>query len=176
PRKRRTQRADALRRDNRNEPSLPRQRERALVAGRVGLTDRGEGVVLVADKQQVPPDAIGLRGDLRDALEHRSLEIELQHYPENARQPRVHAHGKVERQYAAALEQRVERRERLRLAWRGFFGIGAARRAERAVHGRTVIEKREKDDDPFRDRGPEPVVEPAPPVQVPALYGLELVS
>src|SRR5690606_4023512 len=87
-----------------------------------------------------------------------------------------HAYGKVERQYAAALEQRVERRERLRLAWRGFFGIGAARRAERAMHGRTVIEKREKDDDPFRDRGREPVVEPAQPVQVPALYGLELVS
>ena len=52
---RRPQGADALRRDDRNQPRLAGQRERALVAGRVGLADRGERVVLVADEEQVAP-------------------------------------------------------------------------------------------------------------------------
>src|SRR5215510_7501002 len=46
----RTQRTDALSGHNRNQAGLPRQGERALVAGRVRLTDSGEGVVLVADE------------------------------------------------------------------------------------------------------------------------------
>ena len=52
---RRPQRPDALRRDDRNQPRLPRQRERALVTGRVGFADGGEGVVLVGDEEQVAP-------------------------------------------------------------------------------------------------------------------------
>ena len=50
-----SQRADALRRDDRNQPRLARQRERAFVAGRVGFADGRKGVVLVGDEQQVAP-------------------------------------------------------------------------------------------------------------------------
>ena len=58
PRQRRAQRADALRGDDRNQPRLAGQRERALVAGRIRFTHCGEGVVLVADEQQVAPGAL----------------------------------------------------------------------------------------------------------------------
>lgn len=80
PRQSRAKRADALRGDDRNEPRLPGERERALVAGRIHFTHCGKCVVFVADKQQVAPDALRRGRDLRNALQYRALEIQLQHY------------------------------------------------------------------------------------------------
>src|SRR5581483_6243108 len=51
----RTERADALRGDNRNELRLTRQRKSPFVAGRVRFTNGRERVVLVADEQQIAP-------------------------------------------------------------------------------------------------------------------------
>src|SRR4051812_1202817 len=73
------ERADALRGDNWDQPRLARQRKRTLIAGRIHFAHRRERVVLVADEQQVSPDALRMCRDLRDALKHGALEIEFQH-------------------------------------------------------------------------------------------------
>src|SRR5262245_51498884 len=86
-RQRGPQRTDALRGDNWNQPGLARERERPLVAGRIGFTDSGERVVLVADKQDVAPGAFGMGGDLGDPLQDGALEIELEHHAEDPGQP-----------------------------------------------------------------------------------------
>ena len=51
----RPQGADALRRDDRNQPGLPAQCERAFVAGWVGVAGRRKRVVFVTDEQDVAP-------------------------------------------------------------------------------------------------------------------------
>jgi hypothetical protein len=43
------------------------------------------------------------------------------------------------------------------------------------VHCRVVVEQRQKHDHAFGDRGTEPRIEPTPPVEIPAVEGLELV-
>ena len=99
--KRGTQRADALGRNDWNQPCLPRQREGALVARRVGFADGREGVVLVAHEQQVAPDPLRVSRDLRDALDDRALEVQLQHHAYRARKPGVQADREVQRQHMA---------------------------------------------------------------------------
>src|SRR5437773_2838362 len=73
-----SERADALRGDDRNEPRLPAQRERALVAGWVGVAGRGEAVILVANEQQIPPRFLRRRRDPWNAPEDGALEVQFQ--------------------------------------------------------------------------------------------------
>jgi len=80
---------------------LTRQREGTLVARGIGLADRCERVVLVADEQEIAPRPLRMCGNLGDPLEHRALEVELEHHAERARETGVQAHGKVQGQNVA---------------------------------------------------------------------------
>jgi hypothetical protein len=114
--------------------------------------------------------------DPRNALENGALEIQLEHHAQNAGEPRVHRHRKVECEDVARFEKRVEPRERLRFARFGLGRICSSRRAKRPVHGRVVIEEREEDDHTFRYGRPKARVQTTPSVTVPTLHGFELVS
>ena len=116
----------------------------------------------------------GCGADLRDALQHGALEVQLQHHADDAGQAGVHRDREVQRQDAAGVEQRVDRLERPRLARRARPQVGTPRRTERAVHGGVVVEQREEHDDALGDGGAEARVEPTPAVRVPALQRLEL--
>ena len=156
---------------------LARQREGALVAGRVGFADGREGVVLVADEQRGRARSasgcaviFGMRW--RTARWKSSFSIT----PSAARESRVQADREVQREHRA----RIRAVPRAAAAGRGspgfgVLGVDASRRAERAVHRRVVVEQRQEDDDAFGDRGAEPVVEPLPAVREPAVDGLDLV-
>ena len=78
-------------------------------------------MVLVADKHKITPRSFGMRRDLGDALKDCALEIQLEHHAQNAGEPRVHRHRKVECEDVARFEKRVEPRERL---WFARFGLG----------------------------------------------------
>src|SRR5690606_37079945 len=106
---------------------------------RVGLADRGEGVVLVADEHQVAPDARRVGGDPRNPLQHGPLKVELQHDAQGAREAGVHADREVQREHPSRFEEVLERWERLGCAGWLLTEIGRAWWAERAVDGRVVI-------------------------------------
>src|SRR6478735_9148345 len=112
------QRADALGCNNRNETGLARQRKRALVACWVRFADRSKGMVLVTDKQLVPPDGIRLGCYLRNAIQDRALEIQLQHDADDASQSGIRGNRKVQCQNLAGIEKGVDRWQRHRLSWR----------------------------------------------------------
>ena len=78
--------------------------------------------------------------DLRDALQHRALEIQLQHDADDAGQAGVQRHREVQREDAAGVEQRVDLVERLRVAGCAGPQVGTPRRTERTVHGGVVVE------------------------------------
>ena len=59
---------------------------------------------------------VGIRRDLRDAIQHRPLEIQLEHHAKSARQRGVERHRKVQAEHATLFEQILERRQRPRLA------------------------------------------------------------
>ena len=159
-----------------SEPGVPDSAARpTLVAGGVRLSDRGERVVLVADEHEVAPDALGLGGDLRNALEHGALEIQLQHNADDSRKPRVHRHREVQGQHTSRIQQRVDGFQWARLTIRQRSHVGAPRWAERSVDGRVVVEQRQEHNDAFGDGRAEPRIEPAPAVDVPPLEGFELV-
>jgi hypothetical protein len=82
---RRPQRADALGGDDRDQARLSGEGEGAFIATRIRLTDRGKRVILVADKQEVASHARRLRGHLRNPLQHRALEVQLQQHAQRAR-------------------------------------------------------------------------------------------
>jgi hypothetical protein len=68
-------------------------------------------------------------------LEYRALEIELQHDPQDPGEARVHSHRKVQREHLSALEQGVDRSERLRFSGWRVFGVSTSWRTECAMHG-----------------------------------------
>src|SRR6185437_11738899 len=56
--------------------------------------------------------SLGIELDLRDAIEHRSLEVELHHHTNRFGETWVQGHGKVKGAYLARLDQ-------LREGWQG---------------------------------------------------------
>ena len=64
--------------------------------GRVGVAHRGEGVVFVADEQQVPPRCSGCAVIFGNAREDGALKVQLQHHTQRAREPRIQADRKVQ--------------------------------------------------------------------------------
>ena len=94
-----------------------------------------------------------MRSDLRDALQDRALEVELQHHAERrARVPGSWPTGKFRaRTWPVSSSSSSGGSGR---GSPGFGGVGvrASRRAERAVDGRVLVEERQEHDDAFGDR------------------------
>ena len=104
---------------------------------------------------------------------HGALEVEFQHDAQRARQARIQADREVQREHLAALQELVERRQRLcRASGRPLARSVYAdlRRTERAPDGRVVVEQREEHDDALDDRGSEARFEANPVAVVPALH------
>src|SRR6185369_5173801 len=79
-RKRGTQRADTLGRDDRNALGLPREAEKFFVSGRIAFADRSEMLVFVAEKENLAKIPVFVRFNLWDAIQDGALEIELHHH------------------------------------------------------------------------------------------------
>ena len=119
-------------------------------------------------------DAFGLRRDLRDALEHGALEIQLQHDAQD-RAPAQGSSptGKFSARTLPALEQRVERRERLRLsrpAGRSVYALRGGQNARCTAGLSSNSDRNTTTPSTMDDRSRR--VEPTPAVQVPALDAL----
>src|SRR5258708_18032269 len=81
------ERADALRRDDRDALGLTGKTEEFFVASRLTLPNGSEMVVLVAEEKHLPEITLWLRLNLRDATQHGPLEVELHHYSQGLCQP-----------------------------------------------------------------------------------------
>src|SRR4051812_34214975 len=115
-------------------------------------------------------------GDLRNALQRRALEVQLEHHAETTRQRWVDRDRKVETQYMPAFQEILDRRQRpwvpgfrrchVRLAWR----------AKRAVDRRVFVEERQEDDDPFHNRRFDLDIQARPRVVEPPVNGFEAMT
>ena len=76
-------------------------RKGALVACGIGFADRRERVILVTHEQEVAPCPLRMCGNSGDSLEHGTMEVQLEHHAERAREAGVQAHGKVQGQNVA---------------------------------------------------------------------------
>ena len=162
----RSERTDALRRDDRNQPRLARQGKGPLVACGIRFSDRREGVVLVADEQEIAPDVrsgcaaiLGMRW--RTARWKSSFSIT----PRARARPGFRPTGKFSaRTWPDSSSSSSGGSGR---GSPGFGGVGvrASRRTKRAVDGRVLVEQREEHDDAFGDGGTQPVIEPTPAVR-----------
>jgi len=74
-------------------------------------------MVLVRHEQDVPPRETRIRRDLGDAIQHRALEIELQHDTEPACKRGIERDGKVQAEDTPLLDQIFERRQRGSRTW-----------------------------------------------------------
>src|SRR5271166_1298235 len=95
-RQRGLERADALRRDDRNALGLSRETEELFIASRLTLPNGSEMMVFVTQEKHLPEIALRVSLNLRDAIEHGPLEVELHHYSQGFCQPGVHDGGKIE--------------------------------------------------------------------------------
>jgi hypothetical protein len=96
PRQRGLEGTDALRGDDRDALGLPRQAEELFIAGRLTLTDRGEVLVFIAEKQNLPEVALGILFHHGHAVEHGPLEVEFHHHPNRFGQTGIHANRKIQ--------------------------------------------------------------------------------
>src|SRR5205085_6684353 len=154
-RQRGLERAEALRGDNRNAFGLAGQAEELLIAGGLALSDRGEVLVFIAEEKDLPEIFLRVGLDLRNAIEHAALEIELHGHAESSRKPGIHAHGKIQRAYRPFLDEPAERGQRHSVAEVAVLDrvVALRGRAEGAFYGGVVVEEREEDGDGFDEGG-----------------------
>src|SRR5439155_18023092 len=84
------ERAYALRGDDRYALGLAREAEEFLIADRVVLANRSEVLILVAEKQDLAEMAFGMSLHRGNAIEHRTLEVELHHHAQSFRKSCIH--------------------------------------------------------------------------------------
>ena len=142
PRQRVVQRADALRRDDRDAAGLSGEGKKLLIAVGIVLPRGGEFVVLVADKKHLPPVAVGILFDLGNPVQHGTLEVEFHHAADGSGQAGVEAHREVDRANFSLLNEFAQRGQGSAIAavsveLRDITLLG---RTERAFHGRIVGE------------------------------------
>jgi len=114
--------------------------------------------------------------DLRNAIEHGALEIELHHYAQCLREASIHANGKIQSGDAAIFNQPGERRQGLaKLIVGVFLGVVTLLlRAEDSLHFGVVIEERQEDGNALNDGGAEFRLDASPIISEPALDSFEL--
>src|SRR6266581_5367245 len=114
-------------------------------------------LVLVTDEEHLAEILLWIGLDLGHTVQHRSLEVELHHYPNSLRQAGVHSDGEIERAHLAGFDQPGERRQRLAVFGIrvGLLVVALLRRAENPLHFWVVVEEREEHGNSFNNRGPE---------------------
>src|SRR5580692_1863224 len=157
PGKRGTQGADALCSDDGNAFGLPGEAEELFVASRIALTDRCEVLVFIAEEEDLAKMPVFFSFNLRDAVQHRTLEIKLHHHADGLGQSGVHTHGKVERTNRAVLQEPGERWQRFSKLPIGVkFGVVAfALRTKDPLHFGVVVKERKEHGDALDDRSAE---------------------
>ena len=145
------QRADALRRDDRNEPRLTAQRERPPVARRIGVASCCEAVILVANEHDVAPPFVRRCSDLRNARENGPLEVEFQHHTGRAGKAGIRPDREVQRHDLSRFQQILHRRQRraVLLSRPGRPGVRGLWGTECPAHSGVVVEQRQEHDDAF---------------------------
>ena len=75
---------------------LPRQTEEFLVAGEFALTDRGDMLILIAEKQNLSETAFRMLLHDGHPIGHRSFEVEFQHHTEGLGEARVYGDREIQ--------------------------------------------------------------------------------
>ena len=108
-------------------------------------------MVLVCDEQNVAPGAAWIRGNLRDAIEHGALKVELQHHTQAACQSGIERNWEIQAEHAPLLDQIFQRRQRLPFAGFRWSCVRGSLGAEGPLHGRILVEERQENDNAFDD-------------------------
>src|ERR1700674_4279002 len=100
-------------------------------------------MVFVAQEKSLPEIPLWVSLNLRDAIEHGSLEVELHHYPQGLCQPSVHDCGEIEGAYLAVFDKPGKRRQGLAefVIVVGYGVVALRRRTEGALHDRVIVEE-----------------------------------
>src|SRR6266851_3772854 len=100
-------------------------------------------VVFVSQEKHLPEITLWVSLNLRDAIEHGPLEVELHHYPQSLCQPGVHDCGKIEGAYLAVFDKPGKRRQGLPefVIVVGYGVVAFCRRTEGALHDRVIVEE-----------------------------------
>src|ERR1700693_6349395 len=117
-----------------------------------------------------------MRFDVRNAIEHGALKIELHHDSQRLCKSGVHADGELQRTDSSMLEKPAKRRQGLtKLIVGVLLGVVALLlRAEYFFHFRAVIEERKEDRNTLDDRRAQLRLDPSPVIIKPTLHGLQL--
>ena len=184
------QRRNGLSSNDGNAAALPGPGKGLLVACRVVLADRGEGLVLVADEGGRPEVVVRVAGHLGRPAQQGLEPGLLEHDADGAGQGRVGACRHVQGQHfplldqvghgrQAALQARKRGRKRFPLGERrllaGGKAVGRRWRTEDVGHV-GLVEKGEEHTDAFNDRRAELDVQIAPVLGVPKLDSIEAFS
>src|ERR1035437_2081750 len=129
-------------------------------------------VVFVAEEKHLSEIPLRVSLNLRDTIEHGSLEVELHHYPKGLCQPGVHDCWKIEGAYLAVFNEPGKRRQGLAefVIVVGYLVVTLSRRAEGPLHNRVVVEEGQEYRNSFDDGGPQFRLDPLPVVIEPTLY------
>src|SRR5208283_3679041 len=175
-RQRGLERADALRRDDRNALRLSRETEELFVACRLTLPHGSEMMVFIAEEKHLPEIALWLCLNLRDAIQNGPLEVELHHDSQGFCQPGVHDCGKIEGTDLAVFNEPRKGRQRLAefVIVVGYRVVALRRRAEGALHNRVIVEERQEDRNSLDNGRSQLWFDALPVVIEPALDGFEL--
>ncbi len=174
----RFQGTDALGRYNRDAFGLAREAEKLLVARGFVLADSGEVLIFVADEENLAEVFLRMLRHVRYAIQDGSLEVELHHDAHRAGQAWIQSDGEIQSTNFAVFDEPSERRK-------GFAkftvcvgdGVVAFRRwAERALHARIVVEKRQENGDAFDNGSSEFRFDSAPIVVKPSFDRFKLLA
>ena len=146
---------DALRGDDGDALRLSGDGQEAFVAGGVVAADRGEVLVLIADKDGRTIVSLGVSIHPGDTQLDGTLVVNLHHGADGLRQRRIQGHGKVQANDRAGFDQFIERRQddtmRISSAWLAV--VEFLRRTEDTAHVGVGLEEREEDHDALDDGG-----------------------
>ena len=176
-RERGSQRADALRRDDRNAARLPRQREELLVAGRLVLARRRERLVFVADEQHRAPGCVsGRRSSGGMRLSTARWKSCFSIVPSARARPGFIAIGKLSATTLPCSIRSASGGSGMPWMPSGLRAgiVGVLRRAEGVLDLRVVVEQRQEHADALDDGRAELRLDAHPVVFEPPLDGLEL--
>ncbi len=126
---------------------MARKTEELFVARRLTLPDGGEVMVLVAQEKHLPEIPLRVSLNLRDAIEHGPLEVELHHYSQGLRQPGVHDCGEIEGTHLAVFDKPGKGRQGFAefVIVVGYGVVALRRRTEGALHDRVIVEQGQED-------------------------------
>src|SRR5262249_51945008 len=115
------------------------------------LANRGKGLVLVTQKEDLAPVPFWIIFDFGDAVQYSALKVGLVERPDDPGQAGVQDERKVEGDNLAFLYQFRPARKRAQSFWAGATEVRGFGRAEDPLHIRIVVKKRKEHRDAFDD-------------------------